>query len=115
MLTLGALIKRKFDITLEKLSALRGEGIAEWTSPRGGYFVSLDVMSGCAARVYSLMAEAGVVLTPVGATFPYGKDPDDRNLRIAPTYPSDDELSLALDILVIAIRMAAIEKLLGKI
>ena len=115
MMCLGALIKKKFDITLEKLAQLRGEGIAEWTAPRGGYFVSLDVMDGCATRVYSLMSDAGVVLTPVGATFPYGKDPDDKNLRIAPTYPTDGDLALALDILVIAVRMAAIEKLLGRI
>lgn len=115
MLELGGLIRRKFDITLEKLSQLRGEGIAEWTEPNGGYFVSLDVMAGCAARVYELMREAGVVLTPVGATFPYGKDPENKNLRIAPTYPTDEELALALDILVVAVRMAAIEKLTSKI
>ncbi len=111
MLKLGADIKTKFDITLAELDALRGLGIAEWTEPRGGYFVSLDVLPGTASRVFELMKGAGVTLTSVGATFPYGKDPEDKNLRIAPTYPSGEELKTATAILVVAVKLAALEKL----
>ena len=111
MLKLGADIKEKFKITLAALGGLRGLGIASWTEPRGGYFVSLDLMPGCAKRAYELMKGAGVTLTPVGATFPYGIDPDDSNIRVAPTYPSCDELELATKILVCAAKMAALEKL----
>lgn len=113
MLALGSLIKEKFDITLNALSGLRGLDIAEWTEPRGGYFVSLDVKVGSATRVFELMKAAGVVLTQVGATFPYGKDPEDKNLRIAPTYPSNEELKLACEILVLAVKISAIEKILA--
>ena len=111
MLDLGGVIKAKFDIALEKLGELRGLGIAEWTEPKGGYFISVDAMKGTAKRVYELTAEAGVTLTAVGATFPYGVDPDDSNLRLAPTYPADVELSIACEILVLSIKLAALEKL----
>lgn len=111
MLELGAMIKRKFDITLNGLSELDGLGIAEWTTPKGGYFVSLDTMPGTATRVFELMKTAGVTLTPVGATFPYGIDPEDKNLRIAPTYPGESELELATRVLVVAVKLAALEKL----
>ena len=111
MIKLGAVLKEKFDITLKALEDLRGLGIAEWTEPKGGYFVSLDVLPGTAKRVYELMKNAGVTLTQVGATFPYGIDPSDRNLRIAPTYPTNDELSLAVEILTIAVKIAALEKI----
>ena len=113
MMALAKFIGKKFDITLGNLEALSGLGIAEWTKPNGGYFVSLDVMEGTAKRVYTLMKDAGVVLTGVGATFPYGVDPEDRNLRIAPTYPTDSDLDLATKILVIAVKLAALEKLIG--
>ncbi len=111
MLKLGAKIKAKFDITLGALNSLSKLGIAEWTKPRGGYFVSLDMTVGKASRVYELMQNAGVVLTKVGATFPYGKDPEDKNLRIAPTYPNDSDLALACEILVLSIKIAALEEL----
>ena len=112
MMVLAKLIGKKFEITLDALSNLEGLGIAEWTKPRGGYFVSLNVLPGTAKRVFTLMKEAGVTLTDTGATFPYGKDPDDTNLRIAPTYPSDKELALACEVLVVAVKIAALEKLL---
>ena len=112
MQILADFIGRKFDITLNALSELSGLGIAEWTNPKGGYFISLDVMEGTAKRVYDLAKEAGVTLTTVGATYPYGIDPKDRNLRIAPTYPTDDEVRLASQILVLAVKLAAIEKLM---
>ena len=111
MMKLASFIGKKFEITLRSLDALKGLGIAEWTEPRGGYFVSLDVMPGTAKRVFELMKNAGVTLTPVGATFPYGKDPEDKNLRLAPTYPTDDELKLACEILVVAVKLAALEKI----
>ena len=111
MLKLGGVIKEKFDIALEKLEELRGLGIAEWTEPKGGYFISVDAMKGTAKRVYELCKNAGVTLTAVGATYPYGIDPDDSNLRLAPTYPADVELALASEILVLSIKLAALEKL----
>ena len=114
MMTLAKFIGKKFEITLGNLEALEGLGIAEWSKPNGGYFVSLNVMEGTAKRVYELMKDAGVVLTEVGATFPYGVDPEDRNLRIAPTYPTNEELDLATKILVIAVKLAALEKMLNK-
>ncbi len=112
MMKLAEFIGKKFDITLGNLEGLAGLGIAEWTKPKGGYFVSLDVMPGCAKRVYTLMKECGVVLTSVGATFPYGIDPEDKNLRIAPTYPTDAELDTATKILVLAVKLAALEMLI---
>ena len=111
MLKLGGVIKEKFDIAISKLEELRGLDIAQWTEPKGGYFISVDAMRGTAKRVYELTAKAGVTLTAVGATFPYGIDPDDSNLRLAPTYPSDVELAIACEILVLAIKLAALEKL----
>lgn len=114
MKKLGAAIKVKFDITLEALTELDGLGIAEWTKPYGGYFISLDVTVGSASRVFELMKSAGVTLTQVGATYPYGKDPEDKNLRIAPTYPSDKDLSLACEILTLTIKMSALEALISK-
>ncbi|MBQ7356122.1 MAG: aminotransferase class I/II-fold pyridoxal phosphate-dependent enzyme [Clostridia bacterium] len=113
MMVLARFIGKKFDITLKNLEALEGLGIAEWTKPRGGYFVSLDCMAGTATRVYNLMKEAGVTLTTVGATYPYGIDPEDKNLRIAPTYPTDGEVDLATKILALCVKIAAAEKLLG--
>ena len=110
MKLLAEFIGRKFDITLKALDKLDGLGIATWTKPRGGYFVSLDVLPGTAKRVYTLMEEAGVTLTAVGATYPYGIDPEDKNLRIAPTYPTDEEVRLATEILVLAVKLAALEQ-----
>ena len=112
MMKLASFIGKKFEITLRSLDALKGLGIAEWTEPRGGYFVSLDVMPGTAKRVFELMKNAGVTLTSVGATFPYGIDPEDKNLRIAPTYPTDDEVKLATEMLTLTVKIAALEKLL---
>lgn len=113
MMILAKFIGKKFNITLKNLEALEGLGIAEWTKPRGGYFVSLDCMPGTATRVYNLMKAAGVTLTTVGATYPYGIDPEDKNLRIAPTYPTDDEVDTATKILVLCVKIAALEKLIN--
>lgn len=110
----AAILKPKFDIVIKTLNEeLAGKGIASWFAPKGGYFISLDVMDGCAKRVGELCKEAGVTLTSVGATYPYGKDPNNKNIRIAPSFPSVDELSLAAELLCICTRLAAAEKLLG--
>ena len=109
----GAFLRRRFDIVLDTLEKeLGGTGIAEWTKPNGGYFVSLDVLPGTAKRVFALCKDAGVTLTNVGATFPYGKDPEDKNIRIAPSYPTESELARAMDVLTLAVRLAALESLL---
>lgn len=110
-----AVLRPKFDIVLNALDLnLKPVGIGEWTNPNGGYFVSIDVLSGTAKRVVQLCKEAGVVLTGAGATYPYGKDPDDKNIRIAPTFPPNDELITAMDVFCICTKLAACEKLLEK-
>jgi DNA-binding transcriptional MocR family regulator len=85
---------------------LEGKGLATWAMPKGGYFISIDVMDGCAAETVRLAAEAGVKLTPAGATFPYGKDPRDRNIRLAPTMPSVDELEAAMEVFCTCLELA---------
>ena len=110
----AAILKPKFDAVLSSFeSKLAGKGIASWTKPNGGYFISLDVYEGCAKRTVALCKEAGVTLTGAGATYPYGKDPEDKNIRIAPTFPSRDELCKAVEVLCLCVEIAAIEKILG--
>ncbi|MBQ2807073.1 MAG: aminotransferase, partial [Clostridia bacterium] len=107
------ILRPKFDCVLNTFEReLGGLGIASWGNPRGGYFISLDVADGCAKRVFNLMSEAGITLTDVGATYPYGKDPHDRNLRIAPSYPTVEELQKAIDVLCVCVKLAAAEKYL---
>jgi len=104
------IIRPKFDMVLDKLEAeLAGTGLASWNRPRGGYFISLDVVPGTAKRVVQLAKEAGVVLTPAGATWPLGKDPQDQNIRIAPTFPPLEELRTAIEILCVCVKLAALE------
>lgn len=111
-----AIIKPRFDLVFSMLDReIAGLGIAEWTRPNGGYFFSLNVLPGCARRVVSLCKEAGVVLTGAGASFPYGIDPLDTNIRIAPTYPSLEELEKAAEVLCLCVKLAAVEKLLNQI
>lgn len=106
------ILKPKFDAVIDKLNAeLAGLGIAEWNEPNGGYFVSLDVTGGSASRVGVLCKEAGVTLTNVGATFPYGKDPEDSNIRIAPTFPTPAVLSQAMEVLTASVKLACLEEL----
>ena len=111
----AAILEPKFKLVSSILkNELDGLGIAEWTEPAGGYFVSFDSLEGCAKRVVALCAEAGVALTPAGATFPYGNDPKDKNIRIAPTCPPLAELKAALEIFCTAVKIASIEKFLAK-
>lgn len=111
----AALLRPKFDLVLNAFeSQLAPLGIVTYHKPRGGYFISLNVSDGCAKRVFALAKECGVCLTDAGATYPYGKDPKDKNLRIAPTYPSLGELQSAVDILCCCVRIAALEKFLKK-
>ncbi len=110
---LAGIITPHFNVVLSTFERkLKPLDICSWTDPNGGYFISLDCMEGTATRVFNLCKDCGVTLTTVGATFPYGKDPKDSNMRIAPTYPSLEELAVATDVLCIAIRLAALEKLL---
>jgi len=110
----AAIIKPKFDAVINALeSELGGTGLAEWTNPRGGYFISVNTLDGCAKRTVELCKEAGVKLTPAGATYPYGIDPRDRNIRIAPTYPPLDELKVAAKLFCLCVKIAGIEKLLS--
>ena len=112
----AGILRPKFEAVLNELEKQLGStGIARWTNPKGGYFVSLYVPNGCASRVEQLCANAGMILTPAGATYPYGKDPDDSNIRIAPSYPSVEEIGKAAEVLCLAVRYAALEKLLKDI
>ncbi|WP_141432293.1 aminotransferase class I/II-fold pyridoxal phosphate-dependent enzyme [Bacillus sp. 03113] len=109
------IIKPKFDVVLNGLeSELGGKNLAAWHKPNGGYFISLNTLDGCAKAVVKLAAEAGVTLTNAGATFPYGKDPRDRNIRIAPTFPSLEEMKTAIDVLCLCIQLVSIQKLLSE-
>ena len=103
-------LRPRFECVEQKLAESLGDtGCATWTHPRGGYFVSFDGPEGSAKRVGALCAEMGVKLTTVGATWPYGDDPHDTNIRIAPSYPTVEELSAALDVLVLAVKLVSAE------
>ena len=106
-------LKPKFNVVLETLDReLSGTGRAEWEKPDGGYFVAVDTLDGCAKEVVRLAKEAGVTMTGAGATFPYKKDPRDRNIRIAPTYPTYEELKLAIELFCLCVKLAGVNKLL---
>jgi Transcriptional regulators containing a DNA-binding HTH domain and an aminotransferase domain (MocR family) and their eukaryotic orthologs len=111
----AAILKPKFDIVLGTLESELGDSrIAAWNKPNGGYFISLNTWDGCATIAVKMAADAGVTLTAAGATFPYGKDPLDRNIRIAPSFPSLEELKKSIEILCICIQLASIEKILAE-
>ena len=107
------LLAPKFALALEILDKRLGDSkIASWTDPKGGYFISLDVLPGTAKRTVALAKDAGIAVTEAGASFPYRKDPDDKNIRIAPTYPSISDLGDAIDGLATCALLAATESLL---
>lgn len=109
------IIAPKFKLVCDVLSKeIAPLGIGSWTEPEGGYFISFDAMNGCAKRIVQLCSEAGVTLTGAGATFPYGIDPDDKNIRIAPTYPPIEDLAKALELFVICVKLASAEKMLSE-
>ncbi|MBP7174739.1 MAG: aminotransferase class I/II-fold pyridoxal phosphate-dependent enzyme [Thermoclostridium sp.] len=107
------ILRPKFEAVIAILQKnLEGLGVAEWTSPRGGYFISLDVPDGCAKKVVAKAKQAGVTLTGAGATYPYGIDPQDRNIRLAPSFPPLNELTQAIEIVCTCIELVALEKVL---
>jgi len=110
----AAILKPKFDAVLDVLDReLGGSNIASWSRPNGGYFISIDTLKGCAREVIEMAAAAGVKLTPAGATFPYGKDPADRNIRIAPSFPSVSDVNKAMELVAICIQLVSIDRLLA--
>jgi aspartate/methionine/tyrosine aminotransferase len=109
-----ALIAPKFKVVLDAFDAeLAPRGLGAYTKPNGGYFISFNTLDGCAQKVVAYCRDAGVILTSAGATFPYGKDPDDKNIRIAPTYPQISALETAMKIFCVSVKLASAEKLLG--
>lgn len=110
----GEILRTKFDTVSNELDrSLADLGVATWTKPNGGYFISMFVTEGCAKRTVELCKNAGLTLTPAGAPYPYGNDPQDSNIRIAPTYPLTDELANASSLLCTSVKMAVLEKLLA--
>lgn len=108
----AAILRPRFDAVLEALDThLLDRGIASWHRPRGGYFVSVNLAEGCAQRTVELLRQAGVSMTPAGATYPYGIDPHDSNIRIAPSYPSVEELKTAMELFCICAELAYLERL----
>ena len=113
MLKHREIIAPKFDIVLDALDKeIAPLGFGKWHKPNGGYFVSFNGLQGTAKRTVALCKEAGVVLTGAGATYPYGIDPEDKNIRIAPTYPTTEELAMAMEVFCVAVKLAACEALL---
>jgi aspartate/methionine/tyrosine aminotransferase len=110
----AAILRPKFELVDRALRRELGDkGLATWTQPLGGYFVSLDTLDGCARAVVKMAAEAGVKLTEAGATFPYGKDPRDRNIRIAPSLPKLAEIEAAMEVLAVCVQRVSLQKLAG--
>ena len=109
------IMRPKFETVLNTLEReLGGLEIGSWISPHGGYFISFDAMEGCAKAIVAKAKEAGLVMTEAGATFPYGKDPKDSNIRIAPSYPTPEELAVAAEIFVLSVKLVSIYNIFGK-
>ena len=106
------ILRPKFEMVLDGLQELGELGIGSWINPRGGYFISFDSMPGCAKAIVAKAKEAGVVMTPAGATFPYGKDPQDSNIRIAPSFPTLEELKVATEVFALSVKLVSIDKIL---
>ncbi|MBO6165162.1 MAG: aminotransferase class I/II-fold pyridoxal phosphate-dependent enzyme [Eubacterium sp.] len=109
------IIRPKFEAVLEIFDAnLKGLGIGEWTTPKGGYFISFDSLPGCAKAIVKKAKKAGVTMTGAGATWPYGKDPQDSNIRVAPTYPTLEDLKVAAELFTLCVRIVSLEKLIAE-
>ena len=107
------ILRPKFEAVIDTLEReLGGLGIGTWTKPKGGYFIAFDSLDGCAKAIVARCKKAGLVMTGAGATFPYGKDPKDSNIRIAPSYPTVEELKVAAKIFVLSVKLVSIDKLL---
>ncbi len=112
----AAQMRPKFEAVLKVLEKeLGGLGIGTWTNPNGGYFISFQALNGCAKAIVAKCKEAGVILTKAGATYPYGIDPDDSNIRIAPSFPTQEEMAQATDLFVLCVKLVSVEKLLSEI
>ncbi len=110
----ASIMKPRFEAVIQQLEAeLADTGMGSWTNPKGGYFISFDSRPGLAKSIIALAAEAGVKLTPAGATFPYGDDPEDKNIRLAPTYPSLDEISKAMNVFTTCVKLASVRQKLA--
>ena len=111
----AALLKPRFDAVLSTLEReLAGSGMGSWTTPQGGYFVSFDALPGLASEIVALAGNVGVKLTPAGATFPYGKDPDNCNIRLSPSFPAQDDVQASVDVFVLCVKIASIKQRLGR-
>lgn len=109
------LIRPKFNAVLEILEEeLGGLEIGTWTKPLGGYFISFEAMEGCAQKIVAKCREAGVIMTKAGATYPYGNDPKDTNIRIAPTFPTLEEITETAKLFALCVKLVSVEKLLEK-
>ncbi len=109
------IIRPKFEAVLEIFDAnLKGLGVGEWTTPKGGYFISFDSLPGCAKAIVKKAKKAGVTMTGAGATWPYGKDPQDSNIRVAPTYPTLEDLKIAAELFTLCVRIVSLEKLIAE-
>ena len=109
-------MRPKFDTVLASLEKeLGGLEIGSWLAPRGGYFISFDSLDGCAKAIVAKAKEAGLVMTNAGATYPYGKDPHDSNIRIAPSYPTLDEIKRAMEVFTLSVKLVSVEKLLAQV
>ena len=108
------IIRPKFEAVEEILEReLTGLEVGQWTKPKGGYFISFDALEGCAKDIVARCKKAGVVMTSAGATYPYGKDPHDSNIRIAPTYPTLGDLKMAAELFCLCVKLSSVEKILG--
>lgn len=109
----AAILRPKFEAVLDTMDKELGDlEIGSWHRPKGGYFIAFDALPGCAKAIVAKAREAGVIMTEAGATYPYGKDPQDSNIRIAPSYPTPEELALATQVFVLSVKLVSIDKIL---
>ncbi len=112
----AAILRPKFEAVIDTLEKeLGGLEIGSWIKPKGGYFISFDSMDGCAKAIVAKAAEAGMVMTGAGATYPYGKDPHDSNIRIAPSFPTLSEIQTAAKLFTVCVKLVSVQKLLGEL